>query len=260
MSAAASSTCSVCSNTSRWWNGLCSTPRIAAGLGQDDVEHAEPVEQADAVVGMVGRRAGAASRCRSARRGPVGQVGVAAGQPLGLRVDRRTRARARSGRGAAAAAGRRRRPARRRPAVGPPRGRRGRRTGRAARRPSSGIAIALIGEVALGPGRRRSPRGCAVMSTVRPSRTTRHAPCALGERERRPRRSRGRAAGGGRRVAGRPPGRRRSPARPSSRVADATADEATPRRRGASARTASSTSATTCSTRRGRGASDVTIS
>ena len=58
-----------------------------AGLGQDHVEHAEPVEQADGGVGMVGRHEAPHLGVDPLAGGPVGQVGVAAGQPLGVGVD-----------------------------------------------------------------------------------------------------------------------------------------------------------------------------
>ena len=87
MSAAASSTCSVCSNTSRWWNGLCSTPRMAAASGRTTSSTPMRSSRRIAGLGVVGLEQPPDLGEDALAARPVGQVRVAAGEPLGLGVD-----------------------------------------------------------------------------------------------------------------------------------------------------------------------------
>ena len=65
---------------------LADTPH-RSGLRQHDIEHPQPVEQAHAVVGVVGLEQPPDLDEDALAAGPGGQVGIAPGQPLGIRVD-----------------------------------------------------------------------------------------------------------------------------------------------------------------------------
>ena len=217
MSAAASSTWSVCSKTSRWWNGLCSQPRIGVASGRIDVEDAEPVEQADGRVGMVGRRGGAAPRRRSARR---------AGRSARWASRRASRSASGSTSNPSSWAIRARRSSRSgssvktrsetsaQPALGQVAEAAERVDDVASPSPSTGIAIAFTVKSRSPRSARISPPRCAVMSTR--AAVEHDAPRPVAPRRARTAtpRSRGRAAG--RRSPGRraPRRRRRSPGRP----------------------------------------------
>ena len=143
-SATASSTSSVWSCTSAWWNGLCSIPRNAAQLGQDDVREPVRRHQLQPAADRVGRH-----DPLELGEHPLGRD---ARDPVRVRRGRRARSRRRSpgptrrrsAPRAGCAAGRRPAPARtpsaRPVARGPP----ARHAGRASSPPPSGSAIALI--------------------------------------------------------------------------------------------------------------------
>ena len=148
-------------------------------LGQHDGGDAEVLGQHQPVGGALGADDPLELGEHALRRhaGEPGRVPRTAARVAGLELE--ARARPPGAPRAACAAGRRRAPPPRPSAAAAPRGRPARRAGRAARRPPSGSAIALIVKsraarsAAMSPSRRRT------RSTFQPPRpTTRHAPNA----------------------------------------------------------------------------------